>query len=141
MKLQSTLKSNHDLKKNGYRILSKLHKMETSKGIQKAYASAHNGTYFFALNVRALVEIIKKEYPEERLFHERCNSFLTYLDAIASRRARLNPSVLASFLHAYTTFFNYIIETHHSFCFDAQIRNMWNKDCLMSYIATWGNNR
>ena len=79
MKLKSILRSNHDLKKNGYHVLRKLHKIETRKGASKAYASAFDDTFFFVLGVRALVEIINKEYPEELVFLSRCDRFLSYL--------------------------------------------------------------
>lgn len=140
MKLKSVLRSNHDLKKNGYRILWKLHKMETCKGANKAYASAFDDTFFFVLSVRALVEIISKEYPEELVFLERCNRFLSYLDQIAVKRKKINDTVLASFLHTYTGFFNHITSTHHIFKFNGDIIDLWNTKCLMAYIATWGEN-
>lgn len=137
MKLKSVLQSNHDLKKNGYHILRKLHKIETRKGASKAYASAYGDTFFFVLSVRALVEIIGKEYPEEVFFFKRCNEFLSYLDKVAAKRQKIDGTILASFLHAYTSFFNYIISIHHVFRFDNVIVNLWNTKCLMAYLATW----
>ncbi len=140
MKFKSILRSNHDLKKNGYRILRKLHKMESCKGADKAYASAFDDTYFFVLSVRALVEIISIEYPEEKTFLDCCNRFLSYLDDTAKRKQRINCSVLASFLHTYTVLFNRVIASRHSFTFSEEIRELWNTKCLMAFIATWGSN-
>ena len=140
MKLKSILRSNHDLKKNGYHVLRKLHKIETRKGASKAYASAFDDTFFFVLGVRALVEIINKEYPEELVFLSRCDRFLSYLDKATAKRQRIDKSILASFLHAYTSFFNRIILTHHTFSFDNDIVELWNTKCLMAHIATWGRN-
>lgn len=140
MKLKSVLRSNHDLKKNGYHVLWKLHKIETRKGASKAYTSTFDDTFFFILGVRALVEIINKEYPEELVFLKRCDSFLSYLDKAAANRQRIDGSILASFLHAYTSFFNRIISTHHIFRFGNDIVELWNTKCLMAYIATWGKN-
>lgn len=140
MKLKSILRSNHDLKKNGYHILRKLHKMETNKGAIKAYATTFEETFFFVLSVRALVEIINKEYPEEMGFLERCNGFLSYLDEVAAKKQRVNCTVLASFLHAYTDFFNRVTMAHHSFEFNDEIIDLWNTKCLMAYVATWGSN-
>lgn len=141
MKLSSILKSNHDLKKNGYKILRKLHKMETRKGSEKAYATAFNDTYFFVLSARALVDVIRREYPEAEAFLIRCDRFLSYIDSMAEKRSRLNSSVLASFLHAYTVFFNRVIEERHPFVFNQDMIELWNTKCLMAYVATWGSNR
>lgn len=140
MKLKSVLHASHDLKKNGYRILRKLHKIETNKGANKAYASAIDDTFSFVLSVRALVDIINKEYPEELAFLERCDRFLSYLDKVAAKRQRINGAILASFLHVYTGFFNRVVSTHHVFRFDSEIIELWNQKCLMAYIATWGRN-
>lgn len=140
MKLKSVLCSSHDLKKNGYHILRKLHKIETRKGANKAYASAINDTFFFVLSARALVEIINTEYPEELAFLERCDRFLSYLDKAAAKRQRINGTILASFLHAYTSFFNRIASIHHIFRFNDDIIELWNTKCLMAYVATWGRN-
>ena len=140
MKLKSVLRSNHDLKKNGYHVLWKLHKIETHKGANKAYASVFDDTFFFVLAVRALVEIINKEYPEELVFLSRCDRFLSYLDRTTAKRQRIDKSILASFLHAYTCFFNRIISTRHTFRFDNDIVELWNTKCLMAHIATWGRN-
>lgn len=140
MKLKSVLQSNHDLKKNGYHILRKLHKMETRKGAKKVYASAFDDTFFFVLCIRALVEIINKEYSEEVSFLKRCDSFLSYLDKLAQKRQKIDGAILASFLHAYTSFFNRIISNHQKFMFTDDIVELWNTKCLMAYLATWSRN-
>lgn len=140
MKLKSVLRSNHDLKKNGYIILRKLHKTETLKGAKKAYSTQFDDTFFFVLSVRALVDIIVKEYPEELFFLERCKRFLSYIDEVAAKRQRINGTILAAFLHAYTNFFNNIISTRHTFVFNDEIVELWNTKCLMAYVATWGIN-
>ena len=137
MKMKSVLRSNHDLKKNGYQILRKLHKMETRKGAKKAYATTINNAYFFVLSIRALAEIIEKEYPEESFFLERCNRFLSYLNEAAAKGQRLNSAILSSFLHSYTCFFNYIISINHAFLFNNEIIELWNTKCLMAYLAAW----
>lgn len=138
MRLRSVLKSNHDLKKNGYQILRKLHKMEKRNGAERAYAKAYDNTFFFVLYVQSLVEIIKREYPEAAVFSQRCEGFLRYLDEISKEKCRIDKSVLASFLHAYTSFFNRIIEEKHKFYFTQDIVELWNVKCLMAYIAVWG---
>ncbi len=140
MKLKSVLRSNHNLKKNGYIILRKLHKMETLKGANKAYSIQFDDTFFFVLSVRALVDVIAKEYPQEVAFLERCDRFLSYLNEVAANRQKINGTILASFLHAYTNFFNYIVSTRHPFCFSDEIVELWNTKCLMAYVATWGIN-
>lgn len=140
MKFDSILRSNHTLKKNGYRILRKLHKLESRNGAKRAYAAICRDTYFFVLSCRALVDIIEIEYPEEQFFRQKCESFLDYLESIASIRGRIDKSRLASFLRCYTDFFNRIIAEKHKFICDDNIVNLWNSKCLMAYIASWGNN-
>lgn len=141
MKLKSVLRSNHDLKKNGYHILWKLHKMETRQGAKRAYTAAFDGTFFFVLSVRTLVEILAIEYPEEDLFLERCNRFLSYLENASLNKQRINGTILASFLRAYTCFFNRITSVRHAFRFNNDMIKLWNEKCLMAYIATWGKNK
>lgn len=140
MKFDSILRSNHDLKKNGYKIIRKLHKMENTKGANTAYSSIYADTYFFVLSCRTLALIIKQEYPEAQTFCNRCDSFVNYLDNRATFKGRLEKPVVASFLHTYTVFFNKIIKEKHKFVFDQAIRDMWNLKCIMAYIATWGEN-
>ena len=140
MKFDSTLRSNHTLKKNGYQILRKLHKLESRKGTKRAYAAICKDTYFFVLSCRALVDIIVIEYPEEQSFQHKCDSFLDYLESIASKRGRIDKSRLASFLRGYTNFFNRIIVEKHKFICDDNIVNLWSSKCLMAYIASWGKN-
>ncbi|MBR1432258.1 MAG: hypothetical protein IJ784_01445 [Ruminiclostridium sp.] len=140
MKLKSILRSSHDLKKNGYKIIRKLHKLEHHKGANQAYSSVYEDSYFFILSVRALADIIKLEYPFASSFSKKCDSFITYLECVSTSRGLINKSVLASFLKAYTHFFNCIIELKIDFTFNEKIVGLWNNKCLMAYIATWGNN-
>lgn len=141
MKLNNILRSNHDLKKNGYRIIRKLRKMEKRKGADKAYGVVLGDSFCFVLYIKTLIEIIKAEYSEAELFIRRCERFLTYLEKIADNRQTINCSVLASFLHSYTVFFNQVIKDRRVFKFDRGMIELWNTKCLMAYIATWGENR
>lgn len=142
MKLESILNSSKDLKKNGYRMLRKLHKMEKRKGVNRAYSVYFEDTYAFVIYCRTLADIIKSQYSETNeyilKFEKRCNHFLTYLDSVAQTRSKIKKSRLASFLKSYTKFFNKIIDKKYNFIFDKAIREKWNTKCLMAYIATWG---
>ena len=140
MKLKSVLKSNRDLKKNGYKIIRKLYKLERRKGIDRAYSVNIGDTYYFILGCRALADIIKIEYPDEHRFLEKCDVFLAYLETISLNRSKIDRTVLAGFLRAYTRFFNSIIEQNENFIFTQQIIDLWNINCLMAYVATWGKN-
>ncbi len=140
MKPKSVLHSTHDLKKNGYHILRKLRKIETRKGAKKAYSFPFNDTFFFVLSIQALFEIMNKEYPEELVFLERCDRFQSYLENVAKKRQKINRTVLASFLQAYTKFFSHIVSVPHLFKFSDDIIEIWNTKCLMAYVATWGKN-
>lgn len=139
MKFQSLLGSNHDLKKNGYKIFRKLHKMETRRGANKAYLAPCGNTYFFVVSCRALVDIIVLEYPDAEQFIDSCNKFLQYLDYVAQNKCTIDRSILSSFLSTYTQFFNHIIKEKHHFRFTEEMIELWNLKCLMAYIATWGN--
>ncbi len=55
MKFDSILKSNHDLKKNGYKILRKLHKLEKKSGADRAYAIALEDSFFWVCHVKHLL--------------------------------------------------------------------------------------
>lgn len=141
MKFDSMLKSNHDLKKNGYKVLRKLHKLEKKNGAELAYSKALEESYGFVLSCQALIEIIYEEYghcDESSKFLGKCESFLSYLETISKTKSRINSKVLSSFLHSYTVFFNYIIKEKYHFVFNQRIIELWNMKCLMAYIATWG---
>lgn len=142
MKLRQVLRNSKDLKKNGYKMLRKLHKMEKQKGAEKAYAACVEDTYGFVLYCRALVNIINMEYKEMDEFvlnfEKKCDKFLDYLDAIADRKSKMKKSKLSGFLKAYTKFFNKVVNKDYDFSFDQMIREQWNIKCLMAYIATWG---
>lgn len=142
MKLKAVLRNNRDLKKNGYKMIRKLHKMEKRKGAKKVYSVYFEDAYGFVLYCRALVGIIRTEYKgkDEFIldFEKKCTKFLEYLDFIAGKQRKMKKSKLAGFLKAYTRFFNKIINKNYNFTFDQIIREKWNTKCLMAYIATWG---
>ena len=64
MKIKSVVKTNKDLKKNGYKMIRKLHKMEKKKGAEKAYGASFENTYMFVLYCKGLTELIEMEYGE-----------------------------------------------------------------------------
>lgn len=144
MKLNSIISSNHSLKKNGYKLLCKLHKMEKKKGAQKAYSAALEDTYFFILYIESLMEIIDIEYdnPEKekciKKFKEKNKEFLNYICSISQKEQKINKRVLANYLKAYTRFFNKMIKTRYTYKLTDEILIIWNEKCLMAYIATWG---
>ena len=140
MRLKSVLKSNHDLRKNGYIIINKLHKLEKRKGALKAYRSEVDDTYFFIICIRALIDVIQIEYPKEQEFHKKSKLFLSYLEDVAKRKGRVNKKRIGSFLKTYTTFFKNIERKKPEFLFTNEVLRKWNIECIMAYIATWGNN-
>lgn len=140
MKFDSILKNSHDLKKNGYRIFRKLHKMEKCQGAERAYAAAIDDTYFFLVGCRTLIDIIRIEYSDMDKFLEKCDAFLMYLEAAALKKGKVDKTKLAGFLRSYTKFFNEIIDKKAKFTFTPEIVELWNTKCLMAYIATWGEN-
>lgn len=141
MRMKSVLKNHHDLKKNGYNIIRKLHKLETKDGVNRAYRVAINNSYYCVLSCKALVDILRMEYPEAQEFGKVCDAFLSHLDSIAARKSRIDKSKLARFLHAYTCFFNEVIDKKRIFIYDQAIIDAWNIRCLMAYVAAWETNK
>lgn len=141
MKFDSILKSNHDLKKNGYKMLKKLHSLESSKGANKAYSAQLSETYMFIQMCVYLVDIIRNEYPQSdpvvSSFLRKCSSFLNYLDELSLRKGKMNKSKIGGFLRAYTKFFNYVCNNKFYFSFNQTIIDAWNQKCIMAYISTW----
>lgn len=141
MRFDSILKSNHDLKKNGYKMIKKLHSLELRKGANKAYYAQIGNTYMFVQMCVYLVEIINYEYPQSdpvvSSFSGKCNAFLKYLDEVALRKGKINKTILGGFLRSYTRFFNYICDSKFKFSFDQTVIDTWNQKCIMSYISTW----
>ena len=119
MKMKSVIKTNKDLKKNGYRIIRKLHKMEKTKGAKKAYKVVFEDTYMFILYCKGLTDIIELEYGETdefvSSFNRKCEKFVKYLEQISVSKNKINKTYLAGFLKSYTKFFNKIIKKGYPF--------------------------
>lgn len=145
MKFKSVLTSDHDLKKNGYKVIRKLYKMRKRKGAEIAYNAPYEDTYFFVLSIRSLAEIIEAEkygdYSYAVKFRKKCDHFLSYLDERAKGKMKLNKKVTAGFLRSYTKFFNNVLKSDHLFLFDQHVAELWNSKCLIAYLATWDTNR
>ena len=142
MKFKSVVKTNKDLKKNGYKMIRKLHKMEKKKGAEKAYRASFEDTYMFVLYCKGLTELIEMEYCETDefvfSFKKKCIKFMEYLTFISASKTKINKSYLASFLKNYTKFFNKIIDKKYPFLVNQKVLEKWNIGCVMAYIATWG---
>ena len=142
MRFRSVITSNRDLKKNGYKLMRKLHKIEKRKGADKAYKAIYEDTYMFVLYSKALTDLIVTEYGinDELIikFKNKCDWFVNYLTKTAETKSKINKSYLVSYLKAYTKFFNKIIERGYPFVSKQEIIEKWNIGCLMAYIATWG---
>lgn len=145
MKFKSVITSNHDLKKNGYRILRKLHKIEKTKNIDRAYAAVCEEGFFFVLSCKNLVELVKKQYKEIQgsngcdAFLQKSESFLRHLETISASKTRINKHILASYLKSYTAFFNRVIDAGVKFEVTQEMLTDWNLKCIMAYIAAWGD--
>lgn len=142
MKIKSVVKTNKDLKKNGYKMIRKLHKMEKKKGAEKAYGVSFENTYMFVLYCKGLTELIEMEYGETDefvfLFKKKCIKFMEYLTFISASKSKINKSYLASFLKSYTKFFNKIIAKKYPLHVNQKALEKWNISCVMAYIAAWG---
>lgn len=142
MKIKSVVKTNKDLKKNGYKMIRKLHKMEKKKGAEKAYGVSFENTYMFVLYCKGLTELIEMEYGETDefvfLFKKKCIKFMEYLTFISASKSKINKSYLASFLKSYTKFFNKIIAKKYQLHVNQKALEKWNIGCVMAYIAAWG---
>ena len=145
MKFDSIIKSNHDLKKNGYKILRKLHKLEKRSNISKAYGAYCPKGYFVVLSCKELADILFDLYGsyEDQFiqeFFKKTNNFINYLDNISVKHKRIDSTILSNYLTAYTQFFNYIIdECHVKFSYNSSFLMKWNAGCIMAYTAVWGN--
>ena len=142
MKIKSVVKTNKDLKKNGYKMIRKLHKMEKKKGAEKAYGVSFENTYMFVLYCKGLTELIEMEYGETDefvfLFKKKCIKFMEYLTFISASKSKINKSYLASFLKSYTKFSNKIIAKKYPLHVNQKALEKWNIGCVMAYIAAWG---
>lgn len=61
MKFKPVLK-HHDLKKNGYKVVRKLHKLENKKNVRSS--GKMDGICFYVLSCRHLAELIEVEYAD-----------------------------------------------------------------------------
>lgn len=141
MKLDSIIHSNNALKKNGYQIVRKLHKLERKKNLDCVYELTYEGIPFWFLSFKNLVDIIKTMYGASKeeyisIFIKKSESFQSYLEKVAVRRGKINGSRLSSYLKAYTQFFNRAKQTEK---FDKSLKVLeeWNLKCVMAYYAAW----
>ena len=145
MKFDSLLKSNHDLKKNGYKILRKLHKLENRANLSKAYGASCSKGCFVVLSCKELADIISDmygSYDEQYIksFLHHTAWFVNYLESVARIYSTLKSSILATYLTAYTKFFNQIIEGQRvKFSPNRVLYTKWNAGCIMAYTAVWGD--
>lgn len=144
MNFKSILRCNHDLKKNGYKIIRKLHKLEMKKNTESAYLKKCKEGYFFVLSYKNLFSIIKNQYGNDEkisrefnAFEKKSNLFLSHLESISRNKAQINKRILASYLTAYTNFFNLIICYKVPFFVTQEMLIEWNQKCLMAYYAAW----
>lgn len=138
MRFKPILKSHHDLKKNGYKILRKLHKLQKRKNVTRTIKC--DDTYYYVLSCKHLFEILNEEYGiNANSFLSKCDHFLEYLEC--NRGNRIDPTVLSSFLKAYTKFFNGIIGKGIPFSFNRNLVDIWNTKCLMAYNVAWCENK
>lgn len=141
MKLKSIINSNNAMKKNGYQIVRKLHKLEKKKNLSYAYAAMYQDVPFWLLSFQNMNRIMKTEYGNAtedyiKEFLEKSDAFQQYLEGVAARKGKINKSVLAAYLRAYTKFFNRVKKAKK---FDDSIKILedWNKKCVMAYYAVW----
>lgn len=144
MKFKSIITSHHDLKKNGYKILRKLHKLEIRSNLDKAYSRVSPDGFFVVLACKNLAELLSIQYGSYsqgyiHIFLEKTDRFVSYLDSTARKHARISPTHLSSYLSAYTEFFNRIADEQITFTVDNNILTKWNVGCVMAYTAVWGS--
>ena len=145
MKFDSLINSHHDLKKNGYKILRKLHILEKRSNLSKVYAARCANGYFVVLSCKNLADILLDLYGHcedvfIKRFLKKTNAFTNYLDTIAMKQTKIDANILSSYLTSYTHFFNYIInDCSLKFIPDKSFLSKWNMGCIMAYTAVWGN--
>ncbi len=144
MNLKSILRCNHDLKKNGYKIIRKLHKLESRKNLDKVYIRKCREGYFAVLSFVNLISLIQKQYSDNKdisfVFNEfmrKSNIFLHHLEYVSENRIRVNRHKLSSYLSSYTDFFNTIIQLKVPFNITQEVLIDWNRKCVMAYYAVW----
>lgn len=144
MKFKSIIKSNHALKKNGYKILRKLHKLEKKKNLDYIYSATCKEGYFFILACKNLIKLITNQYngiicsSNLEKFSQQSDLFLKHLENAARNRKRINKHLLSSYLKTFTIFFNIIIENKTEFRIRKELLEEWNQKCIMAYISAWG---
>lgn len=146
MKFHPILNNNHDIKKNGYAIMRKLHKLEKKRCASVAYSRSCNEGIFVVLTCKHFAEFIKSTYDIQNgtpqyisVFIEKTDKFVQYLQCQASNGLCINKQMLAGYLKAYTKFFNRAIDKHIKCEITSETVALWNTKCLMAYTAVWGN--
>lgn len=145
MKFDSLIKNNHDLKKNGYKIFRKLHKLEKRANLPKAYGAKCQNGYYVVLSCKGFYDVLYDlygNYEDEyiKCFLEKTSHFIDYLDAIAVASVTVDSKILSNYLTSFTQFFNRITEDQHiKFSPSKNFFVKWNAGCVMAYTAVWGD--
>lgn len=142
MKFDVIITNNHQLKKNGYKVIRKLRDVNRpGKFTKAASASCNEGSYYY-LACKALVELMKEVYlpsenPTVNRFFQDADSFLNYLNQASAMKEKLNTSRIAAFERDYTTFFHYLSKENIEYSDSPKARSLWGEKCLMAHLAVW----
>ncbi len=143
MKFKPVLRSVHDFKKDGYKFFDKLHKLEKKKNLD-VYQKRGNQGVFVLLSIKELAELLKmttsnvSRQKSIQDFIIVTDKFLMYFSQIVMENSKINRNKLASYLKAYTSFFNTIIKEKVKFSFSPSTDVQWTARCTLTYTAAWG---
>lgn len=141
MNFKSTITNMHDFKKNGYKIIKKLHKLEKRKNLKTAYSSTNGSTYFWVISVEGLINLLKSQYGTYNNqfvteFLKCSNDFVTYINNVAKRKGKISKKRVASYLHSYTKFYNKAKGTINLRS-SINLLSTWYINCVMPYYSVW----
>jgi len=129
------------MKKNGYKILRKLHKLESRHNLLK-YRPKIRFAYYSCKELIDLLYSVYGIHNDQYIqdFFKKSYHFCRYVKYICDTNSRINKSILSDYLTTYTKFFIYIKQSHIKFTVNHNFIESWHTKCLMSYIAIWGDN-
>jgi len=140
------LKSTHDLKKNGYKVLRRLHRIENADAARSIYQKSCKQGAFVFLSVFHLANVVRdsmqlenKEYAEHKKFAVRTQKLVDILLKASTEGCAISRQVVVSYLKAYTKFFNFVKENRQKIMYNQAIHDEWSNKVVLAYIATWGN--
>lgn len=140
MNCNCALKSTHHLKKVSYRMLRKLHWLESHRSLEKSHKFGNE--YCVILYLRHMVETIESVYRKNDAVDnviKYLNSIINHLTDKTKEDLKIHRPLLVSCLRRHTRVFNWLKRNKINITIDSELVVLWSTKCVPAYVGQFGN--